>query len=75
MISQGISAAVTESLFTTSDVYTIDICEICGNIISLPTECRVCRKSKIATVNIPYCSKLLLQELNFMGISCVIRVK
>jgi hypothetical protein len=75
MISQGISVAVTESLYTTSDVYTVNICEICGNIISLPTECRVCRKSKIATVNLPYATKLLIQELTSLNVGLSIQVK
>lgn len=65
-ISSGISRFLHESTFQLSDVYQIDVCGGCGNIISAEKSCRVCQDnpnpaSKIGTVDIPYCAKLLFQ--------------
>jgi DNA-directed RNA polymerase beta subunit len=75
ILSHGLSSFSRESLFVTSDYYTINVCEKCGNIISLPTECRICRKSDIACVDMPYATKLLTQQLQSMGIGIKIEVK
>lgn len=79
-ISSGISRFLHESTFQLSDVYQIDVCGGCGNIISAEKSCRVCQDqpnpaSKIGTVDIPYCAKLLFQELQSLGVKISIGIK
>lgn len=73
LISHGGASMIQETYFTTSDKYQVNVCENCGNIISLPKECRICKTQNIVTTNIPYCAKLLLQELSAMGIGVHIK--
>jgi DNA-directed RNA polymerase III subunit RPC2 len=79
-ISTGITKFLNESTFQLSDVYQIDVCGGCGNILSSENSCRVCKHdpnsaSKIGTVDMPYCFKLLLQELNSLGVRTSINIK
>jgi len=69
LISHGGSAFVQETFFDMSDVYQVNVCNDCGSIVSSAKECRVCRTGNITRANIPYCSKLLLQELMAMNIN------
>lgn len=69
LISHGGSAFIQETFFDMSDVYQVNVCEHCGNILSTTKECRVCKKGDIARANIPYCAKLLFQELQSLGVS------
>ena len=69
LISHGGSAFVQETFFDMSDVYQVNVCNDCGSIMSSVKECRVCRTGNITRANIPYCSKLLLQELMAMNIN------
>lgn len=64
----GSASFLKERLFYVSDPYTCTVCDSCGEIASTPTECRNCKTGKLISVNIPYASKLLFQELNAMGI-------
>jgi DNA-directed RNA polymerase II subunit RPB2 len=75
LIAHGGSAFIKETFFDMSDVYQVNVCEKCGGIISSAKECRACKKMDIAKVNIPYCTKLLFQELQAMGVSININVK
>ena len=75
MIVQGTSRFIKERLLEKSDPYQINVCEKCGNIATTPTECRICETDMISRCNFPYASKLLLQELNAMGIKTSISVK
>lgn len=75
MIVQGTSKFIKERLFEKSDPYQINICEKCGSIATTPTECRVCETDMVSRCNLPYASKLLLQELNAMGVKTLISVK
>jgi DNA-directed RNA polymerase beta subunit len=46
------------------------VCKDCGVILSKKTGCRMCGKENVnVKLNIPYCTKLLFQELMAMGIS------
>jgi len=74
-ISQGISRFLKERLFEQSDPYQVHICDVCGNIATTPEHCKICDTEKISKVNLPYASKLLIQELNTMGIKTSISVK
>jgi DNA-directed RNA polymerase II subunit RPB2 len=73
MISHGVSRFLKERLFDMSDPYTILVCDECGNISSSTTDCFYCSSDNISKVNFPYSSKLLLQELNSMGIKTIIK--
>jgi len=73
MISHGTSRFLKERLFEKSDPYTINICENCGNIATTKTECKFCDEDKINRVNLPYASKLLIQELMAMNIKVLFK--
>lgn len=73
-ISYGSASLLRERFMTVSDNYEMDICENCGfpvitNHNTNIYRCNVCNVSAPLTINIPYSSKLLLTELNSMGIS------
>jgi len=69
LIAHGGSAFIKETFFDMSDVYQVNICDDCGGIISSAKECRVCKKGNITRANIPYCTKLLFQELQALGVN------
>jgi intein/homing endonuclease len=75
MIAHGVSRFLKERLFEKSDPYQVYICDICGNIATTQTECKVCNTDKISKANLPFASKLLLMELNACGIKTSITVK
>jgi DNA-directed RNA polymerase II subunit RPB2 len=75
IIAHGASRFLKERLFEQSDPYNAMICEECGNFATSSTKCKSCNTDKIAKVNMPYVSKLVIQELNAMMIKCKIKVK
>ena len=75
VISHGASRFLKERLCEQSDPYTIMVCELCGNFATTSTKCKGCNSDKIAKVNMPYVSKLVVQELNAMMIKCKIEAK
>jgi DNA-directed RNA polymerase beta subunit len=68
LLAHGVSATIQETMSRQSDKYEIIVCEECGNICSLPKECRVCKRGIISRVDMPYCAKLLLQEISSLGV-------
>ena len=75
LISHGVSSFLRERLFNMSDPYKVTVCEKCGSIASDPDVCRKCDEDRLVSVNIPFACKLLLQELNAMGIKTSIMPK
>ena len=75
VISMGASRFLKERLFEQSDPYTVMICDLCGNFATSFSKCKACNTDKISKVNIPYVSKLVIQELNAMSIKCKIEAK
>lgn len=75
MIAHGVSRFLRERLFEKSDPYEVNICNNCGNIATRSNECKACDSDEISRVNIPYASKLLIQELMAMGIKMKFGVK
>ena len=88
LIAHGNSLFLKERLLDMSDIYTTYVCDICGLFAQrikkkenkpYPTvtdsyECKSCRnKNKISEIIIPYCAKLLFQELMAMNIAPRIR--
>jgi DNA-directed RNA polymerase II subunit RPB2 len=75
LIAHGGAAFIQETFFDMSDVYQVNVCNICGCIISTAKQCRVCKKDDITKTNIPYCTKLLFQELQALGVKINISTK
>ena len=72
MIAHGAARFLKERLFDESDPYNVMVCQKCGNIATTRTDCKICSTDKVSNVNIPYVSKLVIQELNAMLIKCKI---
>lgn len=69
MISHGASIYLKERMHDTSDPYQVHVCERCGHILdTIDNPCPLCNSDKSKLVSMPYSSKLLMQELNAMGI-------
>ncbi|KAJ9453540.1 DNA-directed RNA polymerase II subunit 2 [Diplonema papillatum] len=87
MISHGAASWMKERLFHVSDHYRVHVCDKCGlfAVADLKTrmtaqthsfQCTYCRSSsKISQIQIPYCCKLLFQELMAMAIVPRIRTE
>jgi hypothetical protein len=75
MIAHGVSRFLKERLFDQSDPYQVMICDVCGNFATTHTECKSCETDEVSRVNLPFSAKLLLQELNAMGIKTSIVAK
>ena len=75
MIAHGASAFLKERLFEMSDPYQVIVCNKCGIIVPSKNECKGCEQDLVSKVNLPYASKLLIQELQSMGIKIAIKPK
>jgi len=81
LISSGTSALLIERLMLSSDVFTIRVCETCGlqayyHYGLKQNYCTLCKSStNIATMQVPYATKLLFQELQSMNIVPRLRLK
>ena len=77
--AHGMSQFLRERQMECSDIYSMHICDVCGLIASkIPGldnyQCNSCKnQSRISKVVVPYCFKLLVQELLSMGIKAAIR--
>jgi DNA-directed RNA polymerase beta subunit len=68
LTAHGIIGMQIERLLKCSDIYSISICKQCGR--PAQKTCAVCdNNTDFATGVLPYCFKLLCDELNAMGIS------
>ncbi|CAC9483967.1 putative DNA-directed RNA polymerase polypeptide [Leishmania infantum JPCM5] len=69
MVGYGASNLLNERLLISSDMFTADICHVCGNL-GYNNRCTYCKtKGTTSKVNMPYAFKLLIQELQGMGVS------
>ena len=75
MIAHGTSRFLQGALCDRSDPYNTPICEVCGNFSTSGKNCKGCQTDKVSQINIPYISKLVIQELNSMLIKCKIKAK
>lgn len=71
-IAHGLSDFLRERLFKVSDPFLVNICADCGIITSTPSTCQKCKGDQVIPCNIPYASKLLVQELNQMGLKVLL---
>ncbi|CCW59776.1 unnamed protein product [Phytomonas sp. EM1] len=69
MVGYGVANLLNERLLLSSDLFTADVCQQCGNL-GYQGICPFCRcKDVTSKVNMPYAFKLLIQELQGMGIN------
>ena len=71
----GATKFLKERLFNHSDHFTVPICNKCGIMTNSKSYCKLCNDTNIDVVNMPYASKLLLQQLNTMLIKTKYKVK
>jgi len=74
-ISHGASEFINERLFHSADKFSAYICgnPDCGIICASKERCRACNSDIVQNTSIPYATKLLVQELNAMGIKLLIQ--
>jgi hypothetical protein len=73
VLSHGISLFIKESMMERSDKYTWCACKRCGTLVAFNSKanintCKNCNNDDITFVQTPYAFKLLIQELEAMGI-------
>lgn len=74
LIGHGVSMLLLERLMISSDAFDVEVCQTCG-FLGYQKWCHYCRSSKsLASVQMPYAYKLLLQELQAMGIEPRLRL-
>ena len=73
-IAHGNADFLRERLFTASDPFQISVCKDCGVTTAGYVECQACKGNRIVKCNMPYASKLLLQETSALCLKTTIRV-
>lgn len=74
LIGHGVSMLLIERLMLSSDAYNADVCTKCG-LFGYLNWCSSCRSSQnVASIQIPYAYKLLLQELQSMNIDARLKL-
>jgi DNA-directed RNA polymerase II subunit RPB2 len=68
LLVHGTSRFLKERVFDCSDKYQLSICQQCKTFSAHPRYCPSCNTDQTIRVNLPYSSKLIIQELNAMGI-------
>ena len=73
VLSHGVSLFMKESMMERSDKFKWCVCKRCGTLVSFnPVKdigtCAHCKQDDIALVETPYAFKLMIQELEAMGI-------
>jgi len=73
MIGHGTSRFLRERLSEVSDAFRVSVCKVCGIMTTSMKECQMCHGNQVVSVNYPYASKLLHQELGAMALKMIIR--
>lgn len=73
ILAHGMSHFVKEAMMEKADAYTWAVCKHCGTLAKYAPsrgiiECTGCKSNNISLVKTPYSFKLLIQELEAMGI-------
>lgn len=73
IVSHGMAAFIKEAMMEKADTYTWAVCKHCGTLAKYAPsrsihECTGCKSANLSVVNTPYSFKLLMQELEAMGI-------
>lgn len=75
LIGHGVSMLLIERLMLSSDAYNADVCSKCG-LFGYLNWCSSCRSSRnVASIQIPYAYKLLIQELQSMNIDARLNLR
>ena len=74
LLSYGFSQFAKESMMERSDKFTWSVCKQCGrlavyNFKNQTAKCLGCQSESVALVQTPYAFKLLVQELETMGVT------
>jgi|LakMenE18May11ns_1017337.scaffolds.fasta_scaffold00200_2 DNA-directed RNA polymerase beta subunit len=72
LLAHGSTRVLKENLFDKSDAFQIPVCINCGKIPDKRIICEKCGSLEIENKNMPYATKLLLQELAGMGVKSLI---
>ena len=72
LLAHGTSRFLKERMYDCSDPFEVSICRNCKHITTNEKSCRICSTDDVVRVHLPYSSKLLLQELNSMGIKTLL---
>ncbi|RWS29282.1 DNA-directed RNA polymerase III subunit RPC2-like protein [Leptotrombidium deliense] len=68
LIGHGVSLLLLERLMLSSDAFNVDVCTDCG-LLGYQKWCSFCESSRsLASIQVPYAYKLLIQELQAMNI-------
>ena len=67
-VAAGCSRFLKERVFDCSDAYEVIVCKKCGTITNKVNMCGTCTTNDVCKVKLPYSSKLLIQELQCVGI-------
>lgn len=73
LLTHGSTKLLKETLFDNSDSFQIPVCTNCGFISDNRVSCKHCTTSTVELKNLPYATKLLLQELSGMGIKTTVK--
>lgn len=68
LLGHGLAQFTKENMMEKSDKYRWTICKCCGVLAMHKHTCKACGGTDIATVTTPYAFKLLVQELEAMGV-------
>lgn len=69
LLAHGSTRVLKENLYDKSDAFVVPVCVNCGKIPNKRVLCDTCGTSFIELKNMPYATKLLLQELTGMFIN------
>jgi hypothetical protein len=76
LLAHGLAQFTKESMMERSDKYAYDVCRTCGVVAKSGnnnSECMACGSEDCAKVETPYAFKLLLQEMQGMGVELRLR--
>lgn len=68
MLAHGSARFLKERLFDVSDPFQVAVCKKCGIMAATEKECQSCKGDQIVYCNMPYASKLMIQELTALGL-------
>ena len=74
-IAVGAAKFLQERLFLQSDEFKMGLCTRCGNFATTAGYCKSCDDDEVVSLNLPYISKLVFQELQAMLIKTKISIK
>eukprot|EP00873_Tetraselmis_striata_P026977 jgi/Tetstr1/447241/TSEL_034678.t1 len=82
LLSNATTSFLRERMYDCSDSYTCQICDVCGSLTTISNlkdgtfKCIPCNNTtSFSTIAVPYCYKLLTQEIQALGIETAFNVK